>query len=368
MEPDEIGVVLARASELHAKITDAIERALKSEFLLSTSGGRSPKNGDSAAAVSAGDNASGGSPTSDSGRGGGKESSSRRTSESDGSHEQRGDGSAEARSLGAIRDALEVLEEQLEALQQTVQQQQRTEKDAALAELEESRRILLRRLKDHRGREWEVVHEALAFAGEPVDDRDDLPLPPYPMPLSDSSFVLSREGQSAPYNGAAAQKYNGSMKQVYFGPGEVEGEEHVPYTEEAEGNEEGNEEEGTSFQGERGRKEGGGFLGFAKAFLGFAYGVTSKVAIVAVSVAAALAVSEVTRRLESRKSFSNGTPSRPPAPPPPATARQLPPRRECPPGKKLIMEDGFPKCVVKERIEVPFYKEVKTPDVLYGRG
>lgn len=113
MEPDEIGVVLARASELHAKISDAIERALKSEFLLSTGGGRSPKQGDSAAAEIPPS-----SPTSGSDQGGygGKESTQqRRLSESDGV--ERGDGSAEARSLGSIRDALEVLEEQLESLQ-----------------------------------------------------------------------------------------------------------------------------------------------------------------------------------------------------------------------------------------------------------
>jgi hypothetical protein len=256
---------------------------------------------------------------------------------------------------------------------QTVQQQQRTEKDSVLAELEESRRILLRRLKDHRGREWEVVHEALAFAGEPVEDRDDLPLPPYPMPLSDSPFKVLRDDQ--PYNGASTQTYNGSMRQLAFGQEEEEGsDENISYIGEEEGRQEGNQEEVTSSQAERERKERGGGgvlgipLGFAKALFGFAFGVTSKVAIVAVSVAAALAVSEVMQKLETKKPFSNLSPNRPIAPPPITTARQLPPHRECPPGKKLIMEDGQPKCVVKERVELPFYKEVQIPDVLYGRG
>lgn len=258
---------------------------------------------------------------------------------------------------------------------QTVQQQQRTEKDSSLAELEESRRILLRRLKDHRGKEWEVVHEALAFAGEPVEDRDDLPLPPYPMPLSDTSFGPARDDKKTPYNGPpATEKYNGSMKQLSFGPGHAEGAANAPYTEEADGSEEEPDvEEGTSFQAEPGRRNGGGgVLGipvsFAKALFGFAIGVTSKVAIVAVSVAAALAVSEATRRLEVKETCSKFLHKRAPAPPPIATARQMPPQRECPPGKKLIMEDGYPKCVVKERVELPFYREVKTPDVLYGRG
>jgi hypothetical protein len=108
MEPDEIGVVLARASELHAKISDAIERALKSEVLINT-GGRSPKDGES------GDNPAGSPTSAHLGSYGGKESQQRRMSESDGG--ERGESSAEARSLGAIRDALEILEEQLESLQ-----------------------------------------------------------------------------------------------------------------------------------------------------------------------------------------------------------------------------------------------------------
>lgn len=84
MEADEIRVVLARASELHAKISDAIERALKSEFLQSTS------------------------------------SRSLDSNFSSGEEEIRGFGggsNVEARTLGLIRDALETLEEQLEALQ-----------------------------------------------------------------------------------------------------------------------------------------------------------------------------------------------------------------------------------------------------------
>jgi hypothetical protein len=68
---------------------------------------------------------------------------------------------------------------------QSMQNHQRAEKDAVLAELEESRHLLLLKLKNHQGREWEVVQEALAFAGEPVEERDDLLLPPYPRPAVD---------------------------------------------------------------------------------------------------------------------------------------------------------------------------------------
>lgn len=96
MDSDEIGVVLARASELHAKISEAIERALKSEFLLSTSGKILDSSNHDA------DDYDDGYDSYD--RGG---DSNAIVSE----------GNAEARSLGLIRDALETLEEQLEALQ-----------------------------------------------------------------------------------------------------------------------------------------------------------------------------------------------------------------------------------------------------------
>jgi len=94
MEADEIRVVLARASELHAKISEAIERALKSEFLQSASSRSSIDS-----IFSDGEEMNGFDRFD---RGYGKVA---------------GDGNVEARTLGLIRDALETLEEQLEALQ-----------------------------------------------------------------------------------------------------------------------------------------------------------------------------------------------------------------------------------------------------------
>lgn len=119
----DIGVVLARASELHAKISDAIERAMRYEFLQSTSRAglrRSPntgvaevvavENGLSSPSSSAGfDSKEYDSDSYDRGGGGGLPAVAAPSGA--------GDVNAEARSLSAIRDALEVLEEQLEALQ-----------------------------------------------------------------------------------------------------------------------------------------------------------------------------------------------------------------------------------------------------------
>ncbi|KAJ0989307.1 hypothetical protein J5N97_007663 [Dioscorea zingiberensis] len=71
---------------------------------------------------------------------------------------------AEARSLNAIRTALESLENQLEFFY-TVQSQQQTDRDAALAQLERCRIMLATKLADHQGKKHKVIEEALTFVG-----------------------------------------------------------------------------------------------------------------------------------------------------------------------------------------------------------
>lgn len=75
---------------------------------------------------------------------------------------------AEARSLHAIRSALEDLEDHLEFLH-TVQSQQKAERDAAIARLEQSRLVLATRLAEHQGKKYRVIDETLAFVGEVSD-------------------------------------------------------------------------------------------------------------------------------------------------------------------------------------------------------
>ncbi|KAI6672426.1 hypothetical protein NL676_000332 [Syzygium grande] len=74
----------------------------------------------------------------------------------------------EAKSLNAIRTALENLEDQLEFFH-TVQLQQRAERDAAIARLEQSRIVLAMRLAEHQGKKYKVIEEALAFVGDVCD-------------------------------------------------------------------------------------------------------------------------------------------------------------------------------------------------------
>ncbi|KAJ6810257.1 plastid division protein PDV1 [Iris pallida] len=76
---------------------------------------------------------------------------------------------AEARSLNAIRTALENLEDQLEFFH-IVQSQQRAERDVALARLKRSRIILALRLADHQGKKYKVIEEALRFVSDVHDE------------------------------------------------------------------------------------------------------------------------------------------------------------------------------------------------------
>ncbi|KAI4307152.1 hypothetical protein L6164_030369 [Bauhinia variegata] len=71
----------------------------------------------------------------------------------------------EAKSLNAIRTALENLEDQLEFFR-TIHTQQRIERDAAIARLEQSRIVLSMRLAEHHGKKYKVIEEALALVGD----------------------------------------------------------------------------------------------------------------------------------------------------------------------------------------------------------
>nr|XP_043632633.1 plastid division protein PDV1 [Erigeron canadensis] len=80
----------------------------------------------------------------------------------------------EAKSLNSIRTALENLEDQLEFFH-TVQTQQRVERDAAMARLEQSRIVLALRLADHHGNKYKVIEEARAFVGQVQNHTKFLP-------------------------------------------------------------------------------------------------------------------------------------------------------------------------------------------------
>ncbi|KAI5059389.1 hypothetical protein GOP47_0025708 [Adiantum capillus-veneris] len=353
MEPEEIAVVLTRASELHSKLSDAISFAVEE------------------------------SPS----------SSSRLTVLPN------GDGSSELRSLAAIRDSLEVLEEQLESLQ-ALQQQQRADRDAGLAEIEESRRLFLKRLEDYRGRELEVVQEALAFAGGNVPDKDELPSQSYP-PLEDGESPLV----SIPRGREDFHEEQRSRNQV-FGF-EVE-----------EAQEDDGSEVDSTFEDEDYRnsdnlirtavksvnamkysvmssrafafvfnvvKSSVSFLRrFAGQISGQVTGPPSKVVLVVVSTFVVLSLTDLgerrtksvarVSRMPAHRSHqhhnSNANGERGPHMTSSKFYHHVKDPGSMPAEGSEVRkeEDDFPRCVVRERLELPFYQELRSPDVLYGRG
>uniref|UniRef100_A0ACD5U928 Uncharacterized protein n=1 Tax=Avena sativa TaxID=4498 RepID=A0ACD5U928_AVESA len=94
----------------------------------------------------------------------------------------------EVECLVGINDALESLERQLGALQD-LQHQQRYERETILSQIDRSRTSLLNKLKEYKGEDCEVIYEAAAFAGEKIENDDGLILPPYSSHVS-NSFVL----------------------------------------------------------------------------------------------------------------------------------------------------------------------------------
>lgn len=75
---------------------------------------------------------------------------------------------ADARGLHAIRAALEDLEGHLHFLHD-VQLQQRADRDAAIARVQQSRIFLAARLAEHRGKRHGVIEEALGFVGDVLE-------------------------------------------------------------------------------------------------------------------------------------------------------------------------------------------------------
>ncbi|RDX93015.1 Plastid division protein PDV1, partial [Mucuna pruriens] len=160
VQMEEIEAILEKIWDIHDKLSDAIHSISRSHFLTSVKTLKNPPHIPNANP----------NPTDDHDRSGFVFVKDFRPSDHD-------DDSAvlEAKSLNAIRSALENLEDQLEFFH-TIQTQQRVERDAAIARLEQSRIVLAMRLAEHRGKNYKVIEEALAFVGD-VHDKSCLVAP-----------------------------------------------------------------------------------------------------------------------------------------------------------------------------------------------
>ncbi|ESQ50925.1 hypothetical protein EUTSA_v10022794mg [Eutrema salsugineum] len=297
MEDEEgIGLILARATELRLKISDCID---SSSTAVSEDGGGN-------------ENPSPGERKKDENIGN-QDKDFDSISSADVEEEEE-----EAERLLRIRDALESLESQLAALQ-NLRQRQQYEKQVALSEIDYSRKMLLEKLKEYKGKEFEVLREASTFAGERVDYENDLLLPPYPVhpPLSlDNGYLPHLPSKQKP-------EANG------FGSGNARNEREVK------------SEEGSNHHG-------------VIRFLGS----VAKIVLPIIGVISILSASgygpEMRKRGASLKLLrylgGKNTPN------------------QCPSGKVLVIEDGEARCLVKERVEIPFDSVVGKRDVTYGYG
>ncbi|CAK9168155.1 unnamed protein product [Ilex paraguariensis] len=289
MDEDRIGLILARASELRSKITNCIHKApaLESDHFTT------------------------------------KE-------EREGEEEEE-----EAESLLNIRDALESLEAQLSSLQ-ALQQQQWYDKETALAEIDYSRKKLLEKLKEYKGEDLEVIHEATAFAGETVEDNNDLLLPPYPSRPSRS--LVSNNGYVAHFPPARKLAQN----RVISGDPKNELKKGI--------HDSGRNEV---------QPETRGSLKGVRVFIS----MVAKSMLTFVGVVSVLSLAGFEPRFRRRDSQfkilglfqQQGT-------------EEKEVMVQCPPGKVPVIENGETRCLVKERVEIPFESVVAMPDVNYGCG
>ncbi|KAI3448061.1 hypothetical protein Pfo_004726 [Paulownia fortunei] len=297
MDEDRIGLVLAKTSELRSKIINCIHKTSNAE-----------KEG--------------------------KESESKESEASPDAENREDDNEEEAECLFSIKDALESLEGQLSSLQ-ALQQQQWYEKESALAEIEYSQKKLLKELKEYKGKDFEVIHEAIAFASE-TEDNNDLLLPPYPSRPSNS--VVSDNGYLSSFPSTHKFAQNGG---IIGGLKDIHGVSK------------------NLLESERNQTQSGPAGAFKRVKV--LIGAAAKTALTVVGVITILSLAGFEPRLRKRdnqfkildllklqRNEEKGT------------------TIECPPGKVPVIESGEIRCVVKERVEIPFESVVATPDVSYG--
>lgn len=194
--------------------------------------------------------------------------------------------------------------------------------------------MLLEKLKEYKGEDLEVIHETSAFAGETVEHGNDLILPPYPSRVPQS--LISDNGYLPQSN----------YKHKSLSNGVITGE----LTSGAKKNL--NEYERSRMKNSSTRKGLGHF------FSSFA-----KMVIPLAGLVYVLSMSGFVQNIGKK-----GIPVKH------LGIFQQPSNEEkksvvqCPPGKVFVVENGEARCIVKERIEIPFDSVAATPDINYGSG
>ncbi|XWS62489.1 hypothetical protein CRYUN_Cryun06bG0015600 [Craigia yunnanensis] len=243
------------------------------------------------------------------------------------------DDDEETERLLNIRDGLKSLESQLVALQ-NLQHQQRYEKEVALAEIDDSRRILLEKLEGYRGKDLEVILEAAAFVSTEVENNNDLLLPPYPS-CPPRSLVLDNV-------------YLSHLQSTYKSlPNEVTTGDPTNEAKNLNGHQDNKKQDESKNLGK---------------VLGYFISSAVKTVLPLVGVVYILSLSNF------MPNHGKGTPLKFLGMHQQRATEEKNSTVQCPPGKVPVMEGGEARCLVKERIEVPFESIVAKPDVNYGCG
>ncbi|OIW08697.1 hypothetical protein TanjilG_03373 [Lupinus angustifolius] len=243
-----------------------------------------------------------------------------------------------------ICDALEALETQLSSLQ-VLQQQQRYEREIALTEIENSRKMLIDKLKEYKGKELEVILEASTFASETVEPNKDLLLPPYP--------------SRPPYSMSLDKEYHSHIPSVNKSGrnGLITHDTMIEAKKSAVEKEQNHVDD----EVKNPRKGLGLFITRAAKTVFTIVGVVSILSLSGFGANLGkfgfrFNVQGLHHRTENEKER-------------PATENESGrPITQCPPGRVLVLENGEARCLVKERVEIPFSVVATIPDINYGCG
>ncbi|KAK7404459.1 hypothetical protein VNO78_05368 [Psophocarpus tetragonolobus] len=236
--------------------------------------------------------------------------------------------------LLSICDALDALQTKLSSLQ-VLQQQQLYEREIALAEIESSRKMLIDKLKEYKGKGLEVIHEASTFASETLELNNDLLLPLYhsrsPYPVYIDKEFLSQ---------IPSVNKSGRNGLITLDPVmEEKDQNHV----------------------ENGAKS-------SRKALGFLITYAVKTMLMVVGVVSILTLPGFAPKLGTHFSVQGWldrveNEER-------STTKNQDERSNihCPPGRILVWENEEARCLVKERVQIPFSAVAATPDINYGCG
>lgn len=187
----------------------------------------------------------------------------------------------------------------------------------------------MEKLKEYQGKDMEVILEASAFVSKTVENNNDLLLPPYPSRLP-RSLVLDNGSLSH-----LQSAYKSSPNGVSTSDPTSEAKNPKQHPDESKS--------------------------LRKGF-GYFIGSTVKTVLPLVGVIYILSLSNFVPNLGKGNHVKVfGTSQQ-------RATEEKNSSDPCPPGKILVMENGEARCLVKERIEVPFESIVAKPDVNYGCG